>query len=350
MKSINFGACYTSALSFALIGAILAACSGGSGSGVVPSPQQANAPVTNAPVTTTTSQSGTLNLTISASDIAAAAGASNFKYHYLPVLTQKPATTRPMSVVYPADLQYFGGHVLKTVVSHNIYLNDTASEWGDPQGFLNDLNKSTFIHVIDQYVGSTANGRYTTGTNAFIEHTYYLNIDNIVPQTDLLAFAHTAASKLGGGYGHIYHIFLPKGYDTCFDGTNVCYSPDFPSTFVFCAYHASVTFPDKVGHVVFSVEPYQNVSGCTTADTVPPVGPQPPPNGQLKDSTNSVLSHEYFESITDPDGNGWINPDPAYPGEIGDLCRFKPYVVIPLNGHPYEIQREYSNKVHGCVD
>ncbi len=353
MKSTGFRALYASALSFALVGVMLSGCSGGGGgSTTLPStPNTGGGTTTTTPTAPTSDQSGTINISMSDADVAAAAGASHFVYHALPVLKQQ-TSTRPQNVEYPADLVYAGGPVLKTVVSHNIYLNDTASEWGDPQGFLNHLNNSTFIHTTDQYVGSTANGRYKTGANAFVSKSYFLNIDNIVPQTDLIAFAHAAAKVLGHGYTNIYHIFLPKGYDTCFDGTSICYSPDVPSTFFFCAYHGSVTFPDAVGHVILSVEPYQNVPGCRTSDTLPPIGPQPPPNGQLQDSTDSVLSHEYFESITDPDpSSGWTNPDPQYGfGEIGDLCRFKPYVVISLNGHPYEIQREYSNAVHGCVN
>lgn len=354
MKSTRSRALYASALSFALVGMLLSGCSGGGGSSsIVPSPSQGGGGTTNnAPVTTGTgSEAGTMTLTISDSDIAAAAGASSFTYHIQPPFTGTSKAPRTQNVVYPADLSFFGGHVLKTLTSHNIYLNDPSTEWGNPQGFLNNLNASTFIHVTDQYVGSTANGRYHTGANALIHKTYFLSVDNIVPQTDLLAFVHNAAHVLGSGYGHEFHIFLPKGYDTCFDGTNICYSPDVPSTFAFCAYHGSVTFPDSVGHVILSVEPFQDVPGCRTSDTLPPVGPQPPPNGQLTDSTNSTLSHEYFESITDPDPpTGWSNPNPAYPGEIGDLCRFNPFVVIPLNGHPYEIQREYSNHVHGCVN
>lgn len=350
MKWIRFRALYASALSFALVGVVLSGCSGGGSSSMVPSPSQGGGTTTNVPPPTG-NQSGSMSIQISDSDMAAAAGASNFRYHILPPITSKNNSPRPQNVVFPADLQFFGGAVLKTVVSHNIYLNAASTEWGDPQGFLNNLNASTFIHVTDQYVKSTANGRYKTGANALVTHSYFLNIDNIVPQTDIFAFVHAAAKVLGSGYGNIYHFFLPHGYDTCFDGTGECYSPDFLSTFAFCAYHGSVTFPDAVGHVVFSVEPFQNVPGCNTVSTLPPVGPQPPPNGQLKDSTDSVLSHEYFEAITDPDPfSGWVNPDPAYASEIGDLCRFKPYVVISLNGHPFEIQREYSNAVHGCTN
>ena len=71
--------------------------------------------------------------------------------------------------------------------------------------------------------------------------------------------------------------------DTCFDLTSVCYSPDNPPSFAFCGYHGSVTYSD-IGHVLLSVEPFQNVDGCSVTT--------PTPNGALVDSTANVLSIE----------------------------------------------------------
>jgi hypothetical protein len=159
----------------------------------------------------------------------------------------------------------------------------------------------------------------------------------------------------GSGYGHIYHIFIPPGVDMCLVSPSAtqCYSPDNPSTWYFCAFHGSIDFSD-VGHVLFSVEPYQNVPGCS----VPPGSP----NGQLKDSTDNVLSHESFEAISDPDGDAWwVQAGTVLNGEeIGDNCirsayfpqwnsYFWDYGVVRLKGHPYTIQPEYSNEVHGCA-
>lgn len=117
---------------------------------------------------------------------------------------------------------------------------------------------------------------------------------------------HAVASKEGSGYGHIYHVFLPPGQDECFSHpSKVCYSPDDPKTFVFCAYHSSVQFKD-IGHVLYSVEPFQDVPGCSVRPGTP--------NGQLADSTNNSLSHELFETISDPDGNTWITGLPDRSG------------------------------------
>ncbi|MBV8115140.1 MAG: hypothetical protein JO300_10390 [Silvibacterium sp.] len=263
----------------------------------------------------------------------------------------RPATTpAPLPGFYPADLDYSRGPVVITAQFHNVYVNCTnvATCWGDPSGFLGDLGKSKFIHITDQYVGAIADNRYTVGTAASVTYPFYGN--TLYPE-DIYAIAHAVAKALKAtGYGHIYHIFLPKGTDTCFDQSAQCYSPDNPAAWIFCAYHESVTFSD-IGHVLYTVEPYQNVPGCYAA--------KPNPHSQLIDSTNSVLSHETFETITDPDPPlGWANFSAAalFESEIGDECVplgdstfafLDPTFLI--NGKPYEVQLEYSNKYHACV-
>jgi hypothetical protein len=310
--------------------------------------------------------------------VAASYGQSNLAYHVFPSKTQAGKAARaagnlstsgaritvgPLASTVPAvpapgfygeDLVYFGGKVLKTTTSHNVYVNmsscggTVAACWGDPKKFLEDLSQSNMIHLTDQYVFTTANNRYPAGTSVFTSIPLFS--DNVVGQNELLAVVHAAAKAHGVGYGHIYHVFLPKGVDTCFDLTNICYSPDNPPSFFFCAYHGSVDFSD-IGHVLISVEPYQNVRGCAE--------PAPNPNGALVDSTNSTLSHEQIESITDPDPfgvgdprSGWVAAKSlvAFQNEIGDLCVILTSdPAVMLNGKKYQLQGEYSNRYHACA-
>lgn len=248
----------------------------------------------------------------------------------------------PAPGYYPVDLSNPGnGAVVLTAKSHPVYVNCAASCWGNPLTFLDHLDDSNFIHITDQYIGSTANDRYKEGTSSSITYPVFTALTD----NDILQIAHSAAKTHGTGYGHIYHIFLPKGVDVCFTGTAVCYSPDNPATFVFCAYHGSVTFND-IGHVLFSVEPFQDVPGCSLAP--------PSPNGSLIDSTSSTLAHELIETITDPDGTAWISQSSlaAFGQEIGDLCvnPFGNESTSVLDGTPYEIQLMYSNKFHACAN
>jgi hypothetical protein len=248
----------------------------------------------------------------------------------------------------PGDLQYHGGPVLPTLVHHTIFVNPSSSCppnscFGDPIGFLRDLNRSGFVHVTDQYVGTHANDRYPVGNN-FVVNYPVGSAPLIDADMETIAYAVAKASHQSG-YGHIFHVFLVPGQDVCFDSTfQVCASN------IFCAYHSS--FDADIGHVIYSVEPFANVLGCQ----VPPGTP----NGQLVDSTDSVLSHESIEAITDPDGNAWWNSHNLinFGAEIGDECEFISFtpagvffdpVTVRLNGTPYAIQTEYSNQGHACL-
>lgn len=246
----------------------------------------------------------------------------------------------PAPGFYPADISNpKHGRVLRAVQSNNVYVNCAASCWGNPSTFLARLAVSTFIHVTDEYVGATGNNRYTVGAATSINTALPAKLSS----NNILQLVHTAARAHGSGYDHVYHVFLRNGVDVC-TSANVCYSPDNTAMFVFCAYHGSVDFQD-IGHVLYSVEPYQNVKGCSVA--------QPSPNGPVVDSTSSTLSHELIETITDPDGNAWFaqNSLIEYGAEIADICEnpFGKYGAFSISGKSYAIQPEYSNRYHACA-
>jgi hypothetical protein len=79
-----------------------------------------------------------------------------------------------------------------------------------------------------------------------------------------------------------------------------------------------------------------------------------------QDSHTLVLSHETFETNTDPDITAWWNSldNGLYGQEIGDECSFlifpAPNTVyfdpsdVTLNGKKYIIQPEADNAQHGC--
>lgn len=315
-----------------------------------------------------------------ASDYAAAADATLVYRHARPANTAAGATLKQKEIAergaasptatpavdndqlrFPADLTYNGGPVVRVAEAHAIYLLPNgkcpiATCWGNPEEFLLDLRISEFIHITDQYVGTTANDRYGLGAHTKITYT---PTPKTAPLTDLdmQAIVHAVASASGQtGYGHIYHIFLPRGQDECLTATDaICYSPDVPATFFFCGYHSSMHFKD-IGHVLYTVEPFQNVTGCSVRPGTP--------NTQLIDSTNNTLSHETFETITDPDGTAWFNFTSValHGAEIGDECSF--FVVIPtgpktaeaffdpsvstIGFHRYAVQPEYANNEHAC--
>jgi hypothetical protein len=317
----------------------------------------------------------------SAADYAAVAAATSTSIHIMYATTaaglaakDSAASTSgiPPTVLlppggkrYPDDLSYQGGPTIGTAAFHAIYVDnpfvgcDGGSCWGNPETFLTNLGHSEFIHVTDQYVGRSDNNRYTDRASLGVVYVSGGQLFNLLGYTftdaDMQALVHFVVTyspaNFPSGENQIYHIFLPPGTDECFTSAkNVCYSPDNPATFYYCGYHSSVTFAD-IGHVVYTVEPYTNVRGCS----VPPGTP----NGSLTDSTANTLSHETFETITDPEGTAWWN---AYNigsrgEEIGDECSYVAFTstgayynpsVFSINGKNYAVQEEYSNSQHAC--
>jgi hypothetical protein len=249
---------------------------------------------------------------------------------------------------FPADLTNFGGGSIGSGSSVDIYYNcpgNNESCWGDPEGFLVNLSNSKFIHVVDQYVGLRTNKRYPLFDMFVFENGSITNFT----QADVENAVELAAGLSGIGPNHIFHLFLPQGVDVCPE-TNSCYSPDNPSTFALCAYHSSTTSSG----ILYTVEPFQEVSGCVLHENSGGY-----PNGELADSTNSALSHETFELISDPFLDAWIaeNSSPEAGNEMADICHGpgdgQGGTIVPtytlVRGHNYQTQLEYSNFRHGCV-
>lgn len=257
--------------------------------------------------------------------------------------------------LFPADLSKFSptAKTLQTTTLHNIFINQPASAWGDPVRFQNDLNHSELIHITDQYVGVDFDGRYPLGKSFTAKVTPAAGFpgsttNNIITINQVITLLHAAGSIVGTGHDHVFNVFIPPGTDTCFPGNVACFSPDSPNNFFFCAFHSFVTFSD-IGQVLFTVLPETGVPGCSSL--------QPSPNGIVADSVDSTMSHELFETITDPDLDAFLalSSLDLFGFEIGDVCQpagnSQGQFLVPtfrVHEHLYAIQLEYSNRGHGC--
>jgi hypothetical protein len=274
----------------------------------------------------------------------AAVGAKNVRNQVravLPIISRRrlPDAAPPSgNVNSPFDLASLGGQVVSSATSWNVYVNcptGPADCWGTgsltPATFLHDLNRSSFIRIANQYIGGEAAGHFGVRELS-------INVPltgNTATNDDIFGIVISAVSFTNAaGYSNIYHVFLPQGTDYCPD-PGFCYSPDNPSTWVFCALHTSGDLPDG-RHVLVSVEPYQANAGCAFANQT-----------RVIDATASTLGHEFFETITDPDGGSWFNLLLGF--EIGDLCSSFNYQEH-LNNRAYVIQTMYSNAAHACTD
>lgn len=269
------------------------------------------------------------------------------------------------------DLVYHGGVVVGSAVQHNIFVNCVASCRNAknffPGTFESNMNNDQYITLLYQYLSTPGvvdstpvTGRFPKGPGADISPTYASprpgSTNPYYGQLSILLQVLAAAPNISGdgsdgsGYGHIYHVFLPQNVDTCFENplgtpTTTCYSPDHGSTFFFCAYHGSFTSSGK--EYLYSVEPYQDVSGCRNNVRNQTLPNRVSPTVDPADPGYSTLSHEMFETINDPDLNAWWN-NFTQGDEIADLCAdFDNFVSI--NGQTYVLQSEWSDIDHLCV-
>lgn len=279
---------------------------------------------------------------------AAASGATMTGSHKLPTISLRQRSEVEINATVgrldnsPFDLTHFGGKVLTGAMSFAVYVNcelpnTPATCWGNgtlaPGNFLRNLNNSSYIRIINEYIGVDAFQKFPARdmkTRAVFANSQSASLQEI------FHIVADAATRVGmSGYDAIYHVFLPQGTNMCILAGN-CYSPNDPASWAFCAFHGGTNLSDG-RYVLFTVEPYQGVDGCRL--------PAQTPNGLL-DATASTLAHELFESITDPDLDGWSNALFGY--EISDLC-FAFGAEKLLNGNKYFLQAEYSNTAHMCM-
>ncbi len=278
--------------------------------------------------------------------VAEAQGATMKGLHKLPIIPLREKISVNFSVAgvdnSPLDMSYFGGPLVtgatSLVVAVNcITPNTPATCWGNgtlsPTTYLKDLNKGNYLRLANEYLGVDAKGKFPAWE---MKTRKTFSSPNTASMQDILQIVADASTRAGlSGYNAIYHIFLPQGTSMCIEPGN-CYSPSNPASWTFCAFHGSVNLASN-RHVLFTVEPYQGVDGCRL--------PGQTPNG-LIDATASTLTHELFETITDPDLDGWSNV--LFGFEVADPC-LAFGSQRSMNGHNYFVQSIYSNRLHMCT-
>ena len=356
MRSLSFRRYVATLSASVFLGVTLAACGGGaSGPSAIPNDNAQPLSVGtggDSQVTSSANAAGTAGLTsihVNSSTSAAYKIVGKPKYHmYLTTMLHRgaaPATSaRPFSVIYPGDLHYFGGLVLKTARLFNAFVDSSPSTFGTPNSFEEHLSYSNMIHITDPYVHATSGNRYDWAGDLAVNFPLFTDIGD----NDLIAIVHAVAAAKGSGTSRIYNIFLPPGTNYCSNGAILpsgdCSASTTSPNPTFCAFHTAVVFSD-IGEVLFTLEPFQDLHFCDeNAVLGNPNGPTP--NGIQNDSTYSSLSHELFETITDPEpGGGWFAPSSG--NEIGDDCAYLPENTT-LSGKLFRIQTEYENSKHAC--
>jgi hypothetical protein len=257
----------------------------------------------------------------------------------LPLARAHAAGQDLLGLGLPVDipLQYNGGPVEGGgSVSYAIFWEPSGS--GTVSGtyhslverYFTDVGGSNFYGLMSQYSG-IANSSSLGG--AVVDTTPYPAGTGTLSDTDIQNEVSRAMVANGwtGGIGHEFFVFTPKGVNSCMASGSCSFS-------TFCAYHNF--FSGAGGTVLYADMPYAgtDLSGCGT--------PTSPNSDADADAEISIISHEHFETVTDPTLTGWFD---LLGNEIGDKCRatYGPTsggADVTLNGNPYIVQQEYSNR------
>ena len=158
-------------------------------------------------------------------------------------------------------------------------------------------------------------------------------------EIDKVIQAHDRGAR---GLHNIWFIMLPPDVDTC-DAIGDC------GTTAFAGYHS--LFNLGHGFTIYGAIPDPLI------EFTPPPGDDPEGNPEAE-STIDTLAHETVEAITNPVGEGWMDPNGF---EVADKCEFpeygSPLGFAPdgsmfnevMNGHRYLNQEMWSNARQGCV-
>jgi hypothetical protein len=272
---------------------------------------------------------------------------------------------------------YHGGPVMRGVTIHTIFWAPTGYKFDGPpspgvlgyeplvQRFFSDVahdsgQSSNVYSVVSQYGDGGGPGAYGI---SYTEAADSIDVTDPFPPagqqcaspqgittcvTDLELqeeIDHVIQTRAPGARGpnNLWFIFLPPNVDTCT-------SPGSCGSNAYAGYHSLSNLDHGV--TIYAVIPDPLI------ETAFPPGSDPQGNPDAESAIGSA-AHETVEAMTDPEGNGWMDPNG---NEVGDKCEFGPQIGTPLgfaaNGSPFNqvidgdqwlIQSMWSNAINGCV-
>jgi hypothetical protein len=155
-----------------------------------------------------------------------------------------------------------------------------------------------------------------------------------------------SAHGWSGGLSNLFLIYTAYNVHDCLDAPGGQCGGD-----AFCAYHSWFVPTGSSQPVIYAVVPDPaNSPGTCLANGSSAAAY---PNGDaIADSATSLTSKELFGTVTDPEGNGWLDATGA---EIGDLCDWDFGTIAAdgsnvtlAHGDEYLVQREWSNNAGAC--
>ncbi len=270
-------------------------------------------------------------------------------------------------------------------VGFNSGVNDQTQFEPRTEQFLKDLEGEPYYHTLTQYyqTDSSGNNQYIGPYTRFGGSWQ----DSSPPGASQINEADAEAEVTRAldtnnwptGDTTLVILFTPSGYSDC---NQLGCSPD-----AFCGYHSNTLTHDQTPYIVVPA-PGDHLDKCG-AQYFWPADPGHvfPDNlwvqSKAADSAINIMSHEIFESVTDPEalrdpstgnttGGWWDDAKGVVTGEIGDKCAyvFDPFWALSGHGippdpphqqedatillgnpsHQYVLQKEWSNDQSGCVN
>ena len=293
-------------------------------------------------------------------------------------VTVTPATTTTLNfaecAAHCAGMSYHAGPVMHTFTAYVIFWAPPGIRF-EPDGsnaqfqslvsqYLTDVGGTSFYGLLTQYWDQQGPVRnVSTLGGSYLDTQPYPHAGtraDPLSDDDITAEINRVRALKGWEVTASAAFIVLTGYNVeeCakFSDGQSC---SFPSNANngFCAYHS---FAQNTGNAssASSTEyyPYLYVANNTDCVYLPTFDSGAAPYGdQTADAVINSLSHEQFETVTDPLTLGWYDGDPSG-GEIGDKCEtnFGPTnadgSTVTLNhGNSYALQEEYSNLAGGCA-
>lgn len=137
-----------------------------------------------------------------------------------------------------------------------------------------------------------------------------------------------AANHLPTTNHDIFFLVTPDGLGSCTDSTSSSCALGGQAS-GYCGYHS-----ETPNGILYAVIPYNAMPGHCQSNN-------PRPNGSTADPTISTISHEQNETVTDPDGDAWID---SQGNEEADLCLTN--FGSPIGGSGNRVWNESINGAH----
>jgi hypothetical protein len=207
--------------------------------------------------------------------------------------------------------------------------------WGNQSNFPSDakteiaamfegMNGSSFLGIGTQYMrGASVSTSYVTS------YTDTASPPGRSPSTSTIVNEACKVINANGGNPDTSALYL-------------VYTSNFPGGHVnYCAWHSHGTC-DGADIKVAYMPNTTGIAGCDPGNLY-----NCNSNSQGTRSLANVSSHEYMETLTDPDLSAWYDSSGS---EIGDKCAWQFQSCVNLgSGNSWQLQMEWSNANNGCL-